>query len=257
MAGTHPGCGRSELKPGLGWATVCSSSCFSTWSSPNREPREVLLQGSGRKMPLGCRRTAFPFQDHRSVYFSLLRWVVWLAVYLFLSRYLILEVRNLPQQIFYEFAVKGVLFSSILMFLNGKMLHQKSSAVFTEHLMELIYILNLPEHLWSVLKHCPLFLETARTRPGRRLSLTWAVRDVEAASPGRETYPQLLCNTVNFLFCSALCSFSFSILFANTWMLTDIAIIILQGRSQAAFGKSSSASSMNSRNLDHLSTTGV
>jgi len=40
-------------------------------------------------------------------------------------------------------------------------------------------------------------------------------------------------------------------------MLTDTAIIILQGRSQAAFGKSYLDSSMNSHNLDHLSTTGV
>lgn len=40
-------------------------------------------------------------------------------------------------------------------------------------------------------------------------------------------------------------------------MLTDTAIIILQGRSQAAFGKTYLASSVKSHNLDHLSTPAV
>lgn len=75
MVGTHPGCGRSELKPGLGWASMCSPSCLSTWSSPSRETGGALIQGSGREMPLGeqlllprSQECVFPtLQDHAPI----------------------------------------------------------------------------------------------------------------------------------------------------------------------------------------------
>lgn len=123
--------------------------------------------------------------------------------------------------------------------------------------MEPIYILKLPEHLWSVLKHCPLFTQTGRTCPGRCVRLTWAVRNAEAASAGRKHTLSLIAMQWIFFSAQPCVPFPFQFSFADMWMLTDTAIIILQGRSQAAFGKSYLASSMNSSNVDHLSTTGV
>lgn len=102
-----------------------------------------------------------------------------------------------------------------MLFLNTKMLHQKPSASFSSVKCSLIYILKLPEHLWSVLMYCPFFPKTSRSGPGWCLRLTRAVSNVKAAGPGREMYPPPLCNTVNFLFCSALRSFSFPILFCR------------------------------------------
>lgn len=157
--------------------------------------------------------------------------------------------------------LKGVFFffffNGILIFLNRKMLHQISSAIFNERLMELVY--PHPEAsrtplicLWAL-----LVLKTAWIGPGRYLSLTWAFQNVKAIRPSREIIlsfgTTFQCSEFSFL----LNPFPFQFSFAGTWMLADTAIIISQGRSQDTFGKSCLASSVNSCNLDYQSTTGV
>lgn len=143
-------------------------------------------------------------------------------------------------------------------FWAGKTLHQTSSVIFNEHLIELVYLHSEASRtplicLWALL----VLPKTVWIGLGRYLSLTWAFQSVQAVRSGREIILSFGSTFQWSEFSFLLNPFPFQFSFVGTWMLADTAIIISQGRSQDTFGKSCLSSSVNSCNLDYQSTTGV